>query len=374
MASLCNEIRLLLTGPENRFFVAYKPPGWFLTKPFEAELGEGVIAPVLAAKLGVDSERISFPSKLAVNERGLVIGCTDSAMHDCIHKIMQSGKCSKSYQCVIHANRSQDPGVVGRSIFKHTYECFNHRTDVSTGVVNLELKTHVKNKSLKWIQKNLDENVRHGISQFVARSRVVSAYNITAATRGTRGSASNRHKVGGDTGITHDARGVAAPTLGRQHRLGPRPGHTDNKPNGKHTFAYIMENLRSYLQRFDTGNGTDNLGCDKGLEAYCTTPLDDMTKFKNTLARFRHMEIVTSAYDINRYLTEVLSSMGLVVLTSNVHGLMAMGNKCLELCSIEFQHPIYKDRVIQARVHEGGDPVIPKEWVKHVLTCAGGET
>ncbi|GIX63713.1 pseudouridine synthase, putative [Babesia caballi] len=382
MASLRSEIRLLLTGPENRFFVAYKPPGWFLRTPFDGQRGGGVVGPVLAARLGVAPDCISFPSKLSVQESGLVVGCTDAAMHRTLANIIESGLCAKSYQCVVHANRRGACASVSRSAFRHAFGCFNHRKEVSSGVVNFELALHNKATALKVLPTLPDERLRSGLSQFVAQARVVSAHNVAVSpgncangdgfldvdSRSRNVSCTDSTPGHTEASVlrTNVVTGGTPGTWKSENSTGTcRPVPVEAERRGKRTFAYIMENLSCYLKRFE--------GVAAGAETGTRTDHNLKPRI-SALARFRHMEIVCSDRDVNRHLVEVLSSLGLVVLTGQPKAKAAKirgrSTACLELCGLQFPHPIYKDRVVEARVHEA-DPVVPEEWVHHALTSSG---
>lgn len=387
MASLRNEIRILLTGPENRFFIAYKPQGWFLTTPFDGRRNEGVLAPVLAAKLGVSASAITFPSKLTVQERGLVIGCTDASMHQTLSRILRSGLCTKTYQCIIHANSATNSQAVGRSAFKHAYRCFDHRTDVSSGVVRFDLLVHEKAKSLKKLSAISSKELRSALSQFIARGRSISASNVRVhkgampysniydATNGSEECAYSHDDTNGPNAVglhatnDHPEFPSSNSCLQSESVSTFKSPHNDGGSN-QHSIAFIMENLCSYMQRFAGHNGiSDTMQSHIGVQTQ-----RQETKYARNIARFRHMELVTSSHDVNRHLVEILSSLGLVILTGNTKAgstsvTTTEGSMCLELCGLQFPHPIYKHRVVEALAYED-DPEVPNEWIQHAITAS----
>ncbi|CDR94078.1 hypothetical protein, conserved [Babesia bigemina] len=397
MSYLQNEIRVVFTGPSNRFFVAYKPYGWFLTTPFDPRLGEAVMAPVLAAKLGVPAKNISFPGKLAARESGLIIGCTDSAMHNKIAATLKSGQCSMSYQCIVHANRAANGALVRRSPFSHAFACYNHREGVSSGVARFDVRTQAKVEPLKRLSALPDERLRSVLSQFLARSRVVSAHDVSVKRSGVTECAERISDEGepglDDTGSckhhcapsddvdssstnasTHQDSGACSANTAdeRVAVTDDKSPTTDSRQNGGYSFAYIMENLRDYLERTaEYGTAVQSGRVADGKQAF-----RDNKARRSALSQFRHVEIVTSSHLVNRHMVEVLSSMGLVVLTGSPHQnttkiRATVESACLELCALQFPHPIYRDRVVEARLHEA-DPVVPEEWVRIALTSSSG--
>ncbi|KAK1443735.1 hypothetical protein BgAZ_206110 [Babesia gibsoni] len=334
MAHLRSEIHILLSGPENRFFVAYKPQGWFLTTPFDRNLRDGVLAPVLAAKLGVSPRCITFPSKLTAQESGLVVGCTDDSMHRKMTNIIMNGGCSKSYQCIVHANSFNKSGNAS-STFKHAYKCFNYRSGISSGLIRFDLMEHDKTPALNSLSSVTDSKLRSNIVQFVARGRCVSVSNVTLDKN--QAPCEDSIKDGDIVDGCH-------------------------KSGGKHKLAFIMENLRDYLKRsIETSDST--------YQQYLLNAVR-----RGTLSQFRHLEIATSDHAVNKHLVEVLSSLGLVVLSggtntskANIHTINS--TLCLELYRMQFSHPIYRDRVVDVWVHEN-NPEVPECWVNHALTTS----
>ncbi|GBE60736.1 pseudouridine synthase, putative [Babesia ovata] len=393
MSYLQNEIRVVLTGPSNRFFVAYKPYGWFLTTPFDPRFGEAVMAPVLAAKLGVSPKDISFPGKLAARESGLVIGCTDTAMHNKIEATLKNGQCSMSYQCIVHANRSANTALIRRSPFSHAFACYNHHEGVSSGVVTFDVRRQTKVEPLKRLSALSDERLRNVLSQFLARSRVVSVHDVSVKRKDAKIISDGEESGFSDTGSSKhncpgsDEVGDAGKTdssIGQDNITGTTEtvdeGFTktantstaaDSQQNGGYSFAYIMENLRDYLKRTAEDGTTQHRRV--GNNSHNTR--DDKDR-RNALSQFRHVEIATGNHMVNKHMVEVLSSMGLVVLTGPPHQNTSkiratVDSACLELCALQFPHPIYRDRVIEARLHEG-DPVVPEEWVRLALNSSCG--
>ncbi|EDO06575.1 hypothetical protein BBOV_II006250 [Babesia bovis T2Bo] len=306
MAALAKEVRILLTGPESRFFLAYKPTGWYLNAPFSQKGNDAVMAPVVATKLGIDLNKITFPSKLTASQSGIVIGCTDDAMHKYIRRLLESGKCNMTYQCIIHANKSYK-ALVAKSKFKHSFRCFNHKKEITTGKFNIEVKSIKQHP--KHIINNIPNGVlKQGIAQLIAMSNTCIVKDIPSHSQnGSMESSTEKSNLNLDTRFQENC----------------------------HTIEYTMQNLKTYL--------------------------NSNTK-SSKMAKYRYMEISTNSQTINRNIAQVLAALGLIVVNKNINSSHnAVNTMCLQLCTLQLQHPIHKQQIVEAKLHK--EKVLPKEWM-----------
>ncbi|XP_952129.1 uncharacterized protein TA14005 [Theileria annulata] len=105
MVNIFDEVRIIFRGPCERLFIAYKPFGWHVCSPQKKKFSES-LSSVIGASLGIPEDSIKFPSKLKINQNGLVIGTTDSAMYSQITRIIENKQCTKCYTCLIDTNSS----------------------------------------------------------------------------------------------------------------------------------------------------------------------------------------------------------------------------------------------------------------------------
>ncbi|EAN32869.1 hypothetical protein TpMuguga_02g00586 [Theileria parva strain Muguga] len=108
MANIFDEVRIVFRGPCERLFIAYKPVGWHVCSPSQKKFTES-LSTVIGARLGIPEDSIKFPSKLKINQNGLVIGTTDEPMYNQIRNIIQNKLCTKSYTCIIDKSTIFNP-------------------------------------------------------------------------------------------------------------------------------------------------------------------------------------------------------------------------------------------------------------------------
>uniref|UniRef100_A0A3B0MNN1 Uncharacterized protein n=1 Tax=Theileria annulata TaxID=5874 RepID=A0A3B0MNN1_THEAN len=105
MVNIFDEVRIIFRGPCERLFIAYKPFGWHVCSPQKKKFSDS-LSSVIGASLGIPEDSIKFPSKLKINQNGLVIGTTDSAMYSQITRIIENKQCTKCYTCLIDTTSS----------------------------------------------------------------------------------------------------------------------------------------------------------------------------------------------------------------------------------------------------------------------------
>ncbi|BAM40317.1 conserved hypothetical protein [Theileria orientalis strain Shintoku] len=142
MANIFDEIRIIFRGPSERLFVAYKPIGWHVCSPSGKAKLQDSLSSVVAAKLRISEDSIKFPSKLRINQKGLVIGTTDDPMYSQISKLIADCQCTKTYTCI--TTFSLKDFLSNNGNLNIALDDSSHPNSVLSGKINFNLEKYQK--------------------------------------------------------------------------------------------------------------------------------------------------------------------------------------------------------------------------------------
>ncbi|UKJ90519.1 hypothetical protein MACJ_001453 [Theileria orientalis] len=175
MANIFDEIRIIFRGPSERLFVAYKPLGWHVCSPSGKAKLQDSLSSVVAAKLRISEDSIKFPSKLRINQKGLVIGTTDDPMYSQISKLIADCQCTKTYTCI--TSLALKEFLSNNNNLSIALDNFTHSNSVLRGKINFNLE-----KCQKASQSDPDVTVHSlpSTSPFSLNFRLTSLSNYSS--------------------------------------------------------------------------------------------------------------------------------------------------------------------------------------------------